>query len=44
MIFDINNLGMIKTAHFEVSKLTAISGNNGSGKSFLGKCYISLKI
>jgi ABC-type ATPase involved in cell division len=35
MFFSLQNLGIIKEATLEISKLTLISGKNGQGKSFL---------
>ena len=42
MIFKINNLGIIKTAHFDMAKFSLIGGNNGSGKSFLVKMVYAI--
>jgi ABC-type lipoprotein export system ATPase subunit len=42
MIFKINNLGIIKTAHFDMAKFSLIGGSNGSGKSFLVKMVYAM--
>jgi len=44
MFFSIQNLGIIKEANLEISKLTLISGKNGQGKSFLVRMIYAILV